>query len=229
MARIRTTSDPRLLLRSTAQRSSPAPLHGLTLQSGLFPTSDQETELSGRLDRNLTTIQAVMLRFAFTNTRNVNDAFNNDDLSDRTARGSSFISDNSFNGTLSSTLSAAIINKFSFELAQRRAVERTGDETSPGALIPGVVLFGTPYEGNSRRFETHLEFEDGLLVQKKRHLLQAGAGLDFVRLRSQVLDGQRGPFVFPTLAALTARAPDFYTQSFFNNPNVNFAEQRING
>jgi hypothetical protein len=59
--------------------------------------------------------------------------------------------------------------------------------------------------------------------------LQAGAGLDFVRLRSQVLDGQRGPFVFPTLAALTARAPDFYTQSFFNNPNVNFAEQRING
>jgi hypothetical protein len=72
-----------------------------------------------------------MLRYAFTNTRNVNDAFNNDDLSDRTARGSSFISDNSFNGTLSSTLSEAIINKFSFELAQRRAVERTGDATSP--------------------------------------------------------------------------------------------------
>jgi hypothetical protein len=123
----------------------------------------------------------------------------------------------------------AIINKFSFELAQRRAVERTGDATSPGALIPGVVLFGTPYEGNSRRLETHLEFEDGLLVQKNRHLLQAGAGLDFVPLRSQVLDGQRGLFVFPTLAALTARAPDFYTQSFFSNPNVNFSEQRING
>jgi hypothetical protein len=84
-------------------------------------------ELSGRLDRNLTTSQALMLRYAFTNTCNVNDAFNNDDLSDRTARGSSFISDNSFNGTLSSTVSPAIINKFSFELAQRRAVVRTGE------------------------------------------------------------------------------------------------------
>src|SRR5260370_9158558 len=110
-----------------------------------------------------------------------------------------------------------------------RAVERTGDATSPGALIPGVVLFGTTYEGNSRRFETHLDFEDGLLVEKERHLLQAGAGLDFVPLRSQVLDGQRGLFVFPTLDALTAGAPDFYTQSFFSNPNVNFAEERING
>jgi hypothetical protein len=220
---------PATLTQINSATQQPGPLHGLTLQSGFFPTSDQETELSVRLDRNLTTSQALMLRYAFTNTRNVNDAFNNDDLSDRTARGSSFISDNSFNGTLSSTVSTAILNKFSFELAQRRAVERTGDATSPGALIPGVVLFGTPYEGNNRRFETHLEFEDGLLVQKKRHLLQAGAGLDFVRLRSQVLDGQHGLFVFPTLAALTAGAPDFYTQSFFNNPSVNFAEQRING
>src|SRR5260370_4583097 len=110
-----------------------------------------------------------------------------------------------------------------------RAVERTGDATSPGALIPGVVLFGTTYEGNSRRFETHLDFEDGLIVQRERHALQAGAGLDFVRLRSQVLDGQRGLFVFPTLAALTAGAPDFYTQSFFSNPDVNIAEERING
>ena len=50
-------------------------------------------------------------------TRNVNDAFNNDDLSHLTARGSFFISDNSFNGTLSSTVSTALINKFSFELS----------------------------------------------------------------------------------------------------------------
>jgi hypothetical protein len=50
-----------------------------------------------------------------------------------------------------------------------------------------------------------------------------------VRLRYQVLDAERGLFVCPTLAALTAGAPDFYTQSFFSNPNVNFAEERLNG
>jgi hypothetical protein len=203
-------------------------LHGPTLQTGFFPTTDQETELSGRLDRILSAHESAMLRYAFTNTRNVADAFNTDELSDRSARGSSFTADNSVNGTLTSTLSTGLLNTFSFELSQRRAVERTGTSTSPGVLIPGVALFGTPYAGNSRRFETHLEFEEGALLQRKHHLLQAGAGVDRVALLAHVLDGSRGLFVFPTVDALTAGSPDFYTQSFFHNPNTNFVEYRLN-
>jgi hypothetical protein len=54
-----------------------------------------------------------------------------------------------------------------YDFTDRPLEVRWKGHSLPGALIPGVVLFGTPYEGNSRRFETHLEFEDGLLVQKK--------------------------------------------------------------
>lgn len=203
------------------------PLHSFILQSGFFPTVDQETELSGRIDRNLTLHQSVMLRYAFTNTRNVNDAFNTDELVDRSARGSSFTTDNSLNGTLSSTLRERTLNKFSFELSRRRAVERTGSSSYPGIVIPGIALLGTPYTGNSRRFETHIEAEEDLLVQRQHHLLQAGAGVDRVELRTQVLDGSRGLFIFPTLDSLTAGSPDFFTQSFFNNPDTNFAEERL--
>jgi hypothetical protein len=89
------------------------PLSNLTLQSGFFPTTDQEIELSGRADRTLSTRQAVMLRYAFTNSRNVSDAFHTDELTDRTARGSSFIADNSLNGTLTSTLTETLLNKLS--------------------------------------------------------------------------------------------------------------------
>lgn len=163
---------PATLSQINSATGRPGPLQGLTLRSGFFATSNQETELSGRLDRGLSPKQALMLRYAFTNSRSVGDAFNIDDLSDQTARGSSFLADNSLNGTLSSTFISSIVNRFSFELAQRRGAERTGSSKFTGALIPGVVLFGTPYEGNSRRFETHLEFEDGILVQKKRHLVQ---------------------------------------------------------
>ncbi len=207
--------------------AQPGPLHGLSLQNGFFATTDQETELSGRLDRKLTVQQSVMLRYALTNARDVNDAFHMDDLSDRSARGSSFLADNSLNGTLTSALHEAGLNKFNFELAQRRAVERTGDTRNPGVLIPGVALFGTPYEGNNRRFETHLAFGDNLLVQKRRHLFGAGAGVDSVRLRSAVLDGQQGLYVFPDLASFTSRTPDVYLQSTFSDPNVNLAEDRI--
>ncbi len=203
-------------------------LKGLTLQTGFFPATDQETELSGRIDRVLSARQSAMLRYAFTNTRNVADAFNTGELADRAARGSSFTSDNSVNGTLTSTVSTRLLNKFSFELSQRRTVEQTVSLSGPGVLIPGVALFGTPYAGNNRRFETHLEFAEGALLQRKHHLFQAGAGVDRVALRSQVLDGSHGLFVFPSLAALTTGSADFYIRSFFNNPDTNFAEYRVN-
>jgi outer membrane receptor protein involved in Fe transport len=203
-------------------------LANLTLQSGFFPTTDQETELSGRVDQNLTARQAVMLRYAFTNSRNVSDAFHTDELTDRTARGSSFIADNSLNGTLTSTLSSTLLNKLSFELAQRRAVARTNQTSGPGMLIPGVALFGTPYFGNDRRFETHLEFADSVSLLRRQHLLQFGGRADRVALRTQVIDDSYGFFAFASVAALEAGNADFFSQSF-GNFDTNLGEVRFAG
>lgn len=205
-----------------------APLSNLTLQNGFFPTTDQETELSGRVDRTVTSRQSVMLRYAFTNARNVSDAFNTDELTDRTARGSSFLADNSLNGTLTSTLTETLVNKLNFELAQRRAVERTNQTAGPGILIPGVALLGTPYSGNDRHFEMHLEFADSISVQRRRHLFQFGARADRVALRTHVTDGSQGLFAFASLAALQAGNADFFSQSF-GNFDTNLSEVRFAG
>lgn len=151
---------PSTLATINAAIQNYAPLNGLTLQPGFFPTTDQETELSARVDRTLNAHEAFMARYAFTNARNVNDAFNTDELADRSSRGSSFIADNSLNATLTSTLSDTLLNKLSFELAQRRDVDRTGTTSGPGIRIAGSAYFGTPYFGNDRRFETHVEFAD---------------------------------------------------------------------
>ncbi|MDP9051194.1 MAG: carboxypeptidase regulatory-like domain-containing protein [Acidobacteriota bacterium] len=204
------------------------PMSTLTLQTGFFPTTDQETELSGRIDRTLTANEAIMLRYAFTNSRNVKDAFNTDELTDRTARGSSFLADNSLNGTLSSTFNPSLLNKLSFELAQRRAVDRTESTLGPGILIPGVALFGTPYSGNDRHFESHLEFADSLTLEHGQHLFKFGARVDRVALRTQVPDGSQGLFVFPTLAAFQAGGADFFTQTF-GNFNTNLTDLRLSG
>jgi len=201
------------------------PLPGLHLQTGFIPTTEQETELSGRIDRTLMAKQKVMLRYAFTNTRNVNDAFNTDDLSDGAARGSSFTADNSLNGTLSSTFGPKTFNALNLEVAQRRVAERTVSQTGPGVLIPGMVLLGTPYFGNNRRYETHLELGDDLAWQRGHHLIQVGAVVDRVAQRAQVPDGAQGLFVFPTLSDLQTGNADFFTQSF-GNFDTNFAEIR---
>ena len=202
------------------------PLGGLTLQSGFFPTTDQETELSARVDRTLTSHESLMARYAFTNARNVNDAFNTDELADRSSRGSSFVADNSLNATLTSTLSDTLLNKLNFELAQRRAVDRTAMHSGPGLRITGSAYFGTPVFGNDRRFETHIEVADAVTKQLRNHLLQFGARIDHVGLRTQVSDGSQGMFVFGSLAALQSGTPDFYTQSF-GNFTTNLGENRI--
>ena len=202
------------------------PLSNLTLQSGFFPTTDQETELSARMDRTMTPREAIMLRYAFTNGRNVSDAFHTDELADRSARGSSFVADNSVNGSLTSTWSETLLNKLSFELAQRRAVERTNQTSGPGILIPGVALFGTPYLGNDRRFETHLEFADSISLQRRQHLFQFGGRADRVALRTEVTDGSQGFFAFASVAALQTGNADFFTQSF-GNFDTNLSEVRF--
>lgn len=202
------------------------PLNGFLVTNDFFPTTDQETELSGRLDRVLTPRQTFMARYAFTNARTVGDAFHTDELTDRSARGSSFVADHSINATLTSAFGKSRVNSLRLELSQRRAVERTASPVTPGVLIPGIALFGTPFEGNSRRFETHVDGEDSLLFERGHHLLQAGLGVEHVALRAQVLDGFSGLFVFPTVAALQAGQADFFTQSF-GNPSSNFAESRV--
>jgi hypothetical protein len=215
-----------LALINTALRQ-PGPLNGFTLTSGFFPTIDQETEISGRLDRVLSAQQNLMVRYAFTNARNVNDSFHTDELTDRSARGSSFVSDNSANATLTSSFGGSRVNSLRLELSQRRAVERTENPTIPGLLIPGVALFGTPFEGNNRRFETHFDGEDSFLLAREHHLFQAGFGVEHVALRAQVLDGFSGLFVFPSLGALQTGNADFFIRSS-GSPTTNFAESRVN-
>jgi hypothetical protein len=200
------------------------PLRGFRLQQGFFPTTNQETELSGRMDR-VFGANSLMLRYALTNNRSVNDAFNTDDLTDLSARGSAFFDDNSVNGSWTAMLSPRLLNQLNFEVAQRRVALRTGSESGPGIVVSGLARFGTPYSGNSRRYETHVDFGDGVIRQYGKHLFQAGIALSHVALRAAVLDGFEGLYVFPDLTALVDGQPNFYTQSF-GDPDTNFAELR---
>jgi hypothetical protein len=230
LARGEDTNDlnPSTLSAINASLKQYGPLSNLTLQSGFFPTTDQETEPSGRVDRSLTTRQTIMLRYAFTNSRNVSDAFHTDELTDRTARGSSFIADKQPQWNSDLHIQRTLLNKLSLEIAQRRAVERTNQRLGPGILIPGVALFGTPYSGNDRRFETHLEFADAISLQRRRHLFQFGGRADRVALRTQVTDGSQGFFAFASVPALQAGNADFFSQSF-GNFDTNMSEVRFAG
>ncbi|HEX5235906.1 MAG TPA: carboxypeptidase regulatory-like domain-containing protein [Silvibacterium sp.] len=226
LARGEDASDfsPKLAAAIDGALRQAGPLHGFRLQQGFFPTTNQETELSGRLDFDSAT-QGLMLRYALTNNRSVNDAFHTDDLSDLSARGSAFYDDNSINGSWSWTRSPRLLNQLDFQLAQRRVALRTASTQEPGIVVAGIAHFGTPWDGNSRRYETHFDLGDSIVRQRGKHLFQAGIAGSHIALRSADLGGFQGLYVFPSLAALSVAQPDFYTQNY-GDPDTNFGELR---
>jgi len=192
-----------------------------TITTGLSPTSRAETEAAGRLDHQFTENTALMLRYAFTNNRDAGDAFNTNGLIDASAHGSSFLSDNTLSGSLTSVLGSEAVSDLRFQLATRHAVLRTNDPLGPGIDIAGLLTFGRPYAGNSERRENHYEVVYSYARTKGKHLWKAGGTVNRVRERVSVPDGFGGVYLFGSVADFLAETPDQFRQAF-GSPRVGF-------
>lgn len=230
MARGEDATDlpPALTSQINSALRSGGPLQTTQLGSGFFPTTNQQTEFTARLDQVVSQQNSLMLRYAMTNTRSINDAFGLAEWNDVSARGTSFVADNALIGGWTDVLNPRTVNELHMQAATRRADLRTGSRTGAGVSIPGLVEFGTPYTGNGLRHETHFELNETLTQQRGKHLLKAGVGAEDVRLRAAIRDGFSGLYVFPNIAALAAHSPAFYTQAF-GQPDTNFSEWRLSG
>jgi len=195
---------------------------------GYFPTSRAETELSGRFDENINQNNALMLRYSFTNNREVNDAFPQSELVDASARGSAFVEDNALMGGLTSVFESTLVNDLRFQLAWRRVTTKTVDQTGPGAEIPGLIAFGRPYSDNDARQENYSELSDSVSIQKGRHLFKLGAGIERIHISANSPDGFGGWFIFPALASFLAGQPAYYQQGL-GDPNTEWVAARMGG
>jgi Carboxypeptidase regulatory-like domain/TonB dependent receptor-like, beta-barrel/TonB-dependent Receptor Plug Domain len=208
--------------------STQGPRRGLQIANGFFPTEREETEFSQRFDLQINTRHSLMLRYAFTNNREINQAFNTNDLVDSSSRGSSFTSDNALMGGLTSVLNAQSVNDFRFQIATRRVRLGTGDSFGPGIEVPGVIELGRPFDGNGTRHENHYEGSDDYSIQRGNHLFKTGVSVSRIHERSAIGDGFGGLYVFSSLEKLAAGAADYFEQAF-GNPDTNFPVTRYAG
>ena len=170
----------------------------------------------------INTSNSFLVKYAFTNNREVGDAFNVDGLIDPSSRGSSFTRDQGVTAGLNSILSATLVNNVSVQISRRSQVLRTGDQTGPGIDIAGLVQFGRPFSGNAARKEDHYEVLNGTSILRGRHLLKFGVDFDHIRESAGIADGFGAYYIFPTLADFLGGTPDEYLQSF-GSPNTQFA------
>jgi outer membrane receptor protein involved in Fe transport len=192
------------------------------ITAGFFPIADEETEASGKLNHQIDSQNALMLRYAFTSTRKASDAFNTTGIEDAGARGSSFTADHALVGSLVSVFGSGSVGDLRFQAATRRAVLRTNDATGPGIDINGLVDFGRPFAGNSRRRENHYQASYTYIQTKGRNLWKAGGTVNRISSRATVLDGFGGLYRFGSLADFVAGRPDSFRQTF-GDPSTDYA------
>jgi hypothetical protein len=204
------------------------PLNTFTLTSGFFPTGREETEFSQRFDHQLGAQNSLMLRYAFTNNREIANAFHTNDFVDASGRGSSFTLDHALIGAFTTILSAHSVNDLRFQIAARRVLLKTNQHDGPGIEIPGLVEFGRPFSGNGIRHENRYEIGDAYSFQRGAHLYKAGFSFNRVHERASLEDGFGGLYVFATLQHLQSGAAAFYDQAF-GDRNTNFPVDRIAG
>jgi outer membrane receptor for ferrienterochelin and colicin len=198
------------------------------ITTAFSPMARAETEAAGKLNHQLTKNTALMLRYAFTNNREAGDAFNVGGLTDASARGSSFTSDNALSGSLTTVLGSEAVSDLRFQAATRHAVLRTNEPFGPEIDIAGLLTFGRPYAGNSERRENHYEANYTYTRTRGKHLWKVGGTVNRISLRAEVPDGFDGVYLFGSLADFLAGNSDQFRQAF-GNSNVNFPVTSFGG
>lgn len=187
------------------------------ITTGFFPISRAETELAGKVNHQLTNSTSLMLRYAFTNNKEASDAFNTGGLTDASSRGSSFTSDNSLSGSVTTVYGSESVGDLRFQAATRHAVLRTNDTSGPEIDIAGIASFGRPYGGNSERRENHYQGSYTYTRARGKQLWKLGGTISRVGLRASISDGFGGAYLFGTLADFLAGRPDQFRQAFGGN------------
>lgn len=198
------------------------------ITTGFFPTARAETEASGKLDHQLNQQQSLMLRYAFTNNKEAGDAYNTSGLIDASTRGSSFTDDQGLVGSLVSLAGKSAVNDLRFQLATRRVTLRTNDQIGPEIDLNGLINFGRPYGGNSRRTENHYEVSDTFGATNGHHFIKAGVAVNRVSLDSSAPDGFGGVYIFRSLTDFFAGRADSFRQAF-GSPSTDFAVTSYGG
>jgi len=199
-----------------------------SLQSGRFPIGADETEAAGKLTYFAGSRHTLNSRFAFTNSRLRVDAFNTEELNDVSARGSSYTKDYQLTASDFMVVSPTSINEFRFQGSTRRALTNAGDRVGPELDIVGTARFGRPFEADTTRRESRVQFVDNLTVNRGHHEMKSGITVNHVGLRSAMQDGFGGMFTFRTVDDFIAGQPVAWRQAF-GTPMTDFSVTSVGG
>src|SRR5262249_12585794 len=155
------------------------------------PAGTEETEISAKVNHQLSPATGLMLRYSYVNDRRTGDAFGADALTDASARGTSVTQDHAAVGSVVPAWALAV-SDFGCQAGWRHVTLQTGDTVGPGVVVPGVIRFGQPWEGKGDRTETRYQAAETVTLARGTHLVKLGGTVNHVRVDADTRDGAGG-------------------------------------
>lgn len=197
-----------------------------SIDSKPFNFGQDTTEAAGKLTYLPNTQHTLNIRFALSNDRTRNNAFNNEALNDRTARGSSYTKDYQLTGSAVSVLSENLFNDLRYQASARHVVTHAASAEGPGVEITGLVRFGQPYDAETERREIRNQIVEVLSLHRSPSEWKGGLTLNHVSLSSDLREGFSGLYLFRTVGDFIAGRPAVWRQAF-GDPHTGYGVTSI--
>ena len=179
----------------------------------LYPTSTVGSDLSTKLQHQISTKDTVSARYAFSTGHIRGEVQGPENFSDESAQGSSITTDHSLVGEWIRVATPTVVNSLRAQFAQRD-LGLTPNGTGPFLDIPGVAAQGAYWRHDAQRTERHYQLLENLNFVWGRHHLSTGVDIHAVTLDADIRNGFAGMFIFPTLADYESGRPDVFFKAF---------------
>jgi len=203
---------------------------GPRVSTGVVPTGFDTTNFLFRADhrageRHQLTARYNLYDIESLNARNVgglNAVSRGTALADR---------DQTFAGSLVSTLSPRTLNEARFQYTRSRLTASVNDEAGPAVNISGVANFGTATFSPTARDLDTFEVVNNVTTQRGAHSLKGGVNFLHNRVRVTFPGALQGVYTFQSLANFQAGRYATFQQAFGeegqsqSNPNVGLFAQ----
>ena len=177
---------------------------------GLYDTSARGTELSAKLNHQVSGKDTLSARYAFSRGRVRHEVQGPDNFTDRSAQGSSLTVDHSLVGNWLRVVSPTVVNDVRVQVAER-AMELRPNGAGAMLEIPGVAALGQFYRMNADRTERHYQLVENVNFVSHGHRLSLGVDAHAVTFDAAIRNRYSGIYVFPTLEEFIQGRP---TSSF---------------
>lgn len=216
-----TVPDDAIATINATLAARPVPNGGVTsVSNGTFPIDIETTLASLKVDHQWTSNDALMVRYMYGRTIEVNaGGVGIGQQIDLSGGGALRGRDQSVLASWTRVMSGSLLSETRVQISPRSLTQLANDPIGPRITISGVATFGRNTNFPVLLDETRYQVQQTFSLQRRRHFFKFGTDLQRLNAHTSFPSNFGGSFTFGSLANFVAGTPTTFSQGF-GNPEI---------